>query len=151
MRHALAAALLLACAAPASAQSVGRAVEAGSVTFGPLPGQTLARGQCGLFIWSKTEQPVFMAFATDQPAEAKVRLGSRLRTLKRTAFEGDRVQGHFARQTFAGHGVRFTVDLTFATETVQDGAVIERGVLRLKEKRGEDVIVPVGGMAACQR
>ena len=76
---------LFACAGAANAQA---RVRAGDVAFEELPPQALAQGRCGLFLWARGAQPVFMFFASDQPAEAKVRIDGRARALARTAFDG---------------------------------------------------------------
>ncbi len=145
-------AIVLASSAPAMAQSGGGVAHAGVFDLESLPPQKLRSGQCGLFLWSRTDQPVFVVFAEDTPAQATVRIGGRNRLLKRTATGGERVMGHFEQQTFSAGRYAFDLSLSFdRTRPVQDGAIVDHGVLRTRDKTGEETIVPVGGMIGCQK
>jgi hypothetical protein len=144
--------VLLSASGSAAAQSAGERVDAGDVQLTGLPAQDLETGHCGLFLWSKSPRPVFIVFATDTPAKAKISLNGKMRQLKRTLVSGEPVFGHFEKQTFSGNGVTFQLDLTFDREKpVQDGAVIKTGVLRTRSKRGFEAVVPVGGMIGCRK
>jgi hypothetical protein len=148
----------LACAAVATlvagaalAQSVGDRISVGAIELQDLPAQTLSAGRCGLFIWSKTERPVFILFATESPARALVRIGNRELRLDRKQTSGEAVLGHYEKQTFAGGKHSFEIDLTFDREAqLTDGAVIQRGVLRTRDQKGFETILPVGGMIGCK-
>lgn len=65
---------------------------------------------------------------------------------------GESVLGHFEKQTFVGGKYRFDLDLTYERNgKVQDGAIIERGILRSRDKAGFETILPVGGMIGCKK
>lgn len=126
-------------------------VRAGEIWFEALPPQQLPSGRCGLFLWARSAQPVFVLVAYDTPNAAYVRANGRERALERTAFEGDRVHGQFERQTFSDGHLTLDVDLTFdERRPVRDGAIVEHGVIRVVGEEGWQTIVPVGGMVACQ-
>lgn len=134
----------------ASADRVRGTVEAGDVRFDELDSRPVQAGQCGMYVWAHGDQPVLMLIAYDNPAEAVVRPRGRERTLQRTAFEGERVHGHFERQTFTGRGLTLTLDVTLSQPgELRDGARIERGVIRLVDREGWETVVPVGGLVAC--
>jgi hypothetical protein len=149
----LAAAVLCAgAAAPlASAQSAGDHVEVGDLRLEALPAQDLIAGHCSLFLWSRSERPVFILFATDNPGRATVRTQGRTRTLERRTGAGERTFGQYRTQSFSGSGVAFDVELEFdADRPVQDGAVIKTGMLRTRTRDGSEAMLPVGGMVACK-
>jgi len=141
------AALLL--AASASAQE--SRLQIGDMAFDALPAQELAQGRCGLFLWARGAQPVFVLFASDAPAQARVRIDGRDHELRRTAFSGESSHGHFERQTFSNGRLTLEADLAFdETRPIRDGAIIERGMLRIAARDGAETVAPVGGMTACK-
>lgn len=126
-------------------------VEAGGMKFGALPSQTLKPGQCGLFLWSRTERPEFIVFVPDNPARATAIINGRIRQLDRKTKSGDLVLGHYRKQSFASGAFAFELELTYdADRTVKDGAIIRQGVLRTYDRKGGTTVVPVGGMIGCQ-
>lgn len=136
----------------AHAQSTSNQVDVGGVRLDALPSQKLSPGRCGLFLWSRSERPVFILFATEAPAEATVRVGGRNRTLARKSQSGERVFGHFEKQVFANNQYSLEVELTYdTTRPIQDGAIIKQGVMRTYDKNGFATVLPVGGMIGCQK
>lgn len=141
----------MAAAGPCFAQSAADHVEAGDIRFEGLPQQPIESGHCGLFLWSRSERPVFILYVQDNPAKGTVRLGGKLKAIDRTSTAGKRVFGHFEKQNFSGAGVAFEVDLSFDEDSpVKDGAVIRTGVLRTRMKDGAEAVLPVGGMVGCK-
>lgn len=136
----------------AQAQDSGMmAIEAGEVTLEALPSQPLPAGRCGMFLWSRGDQPMFVLVAYSNPGEAMVRADGRNRFMRRTAIGGEPQFGHFERQTFADGRLTIGVEVEFDPERpLTDGAIVRQGVLRLRDRRGWDTIVPVGGMVACR-
>lgn len=130
-------------AAPQSRQTVG--LEA-------LPAQSLESGRCGLFLWLREAQPVFVFVAYDQPAQARIRTGGRTHDLPRTRFAGEPAYGHFERQTFSDGAVTLDLNVRFDPDRpIRDGAVVREGVLRIEGGDGWQIVAPVGGMVACKR
>lgn len=117
-----------------------------------LAPQQLNPGACGMFLWAQSgERPVFVFVALANPAEARVRRDGRDRTLRRTAADGQSEHGHFESQTFSDERITIETDVQFSTtRRLQDGAVIESGVIRVRDREGWETIVPVSGMVACQ-
>ena len=138
--------------APAYAQGTSNQVDIGGIKLEALSAQKLSPGRCGLFLWSRTQQPVFIMFAYESPAGATVRIGGRDRQLVRKTTDGERVFGHFEKQTFSSNQYSFDVELTYDTSRpIQDGAIIKQGVMRTTDKQGFATVLPVGGMIGCQK
>lgn len=145
------AATALAIAGVAGAQSVGEQVSLGGFALQGLAAQTLTPGRCGLFLWSKTERPVFILYATENPAQALVRISGHDKKLARKTTSGESLLGHYEKQTFAADKYSLEVDLTYARDgKMTDGAMIERGVMRSRDAKGTVTVVPVGGMIGCK-
>jgi hypothetical protein len=105
-----------------------------------------------MFLWGQSAgEPVFVLAAYAQPAEARVRIDGRDRTLRRTAAEGQSASGHFERQTYTDRGVSITVDVEFAADRAMvDGVAIEQASMRVLDSDGWETIIPVGGLVGCQ-
>lgn len=150
--------LIAACAASSAGRSQARgsaavgAIEAGNLRFDALAPQPLRSGVCGMFLWARSAQePVLVLAAFSIPTEARVRVRGRDHILRRTEAEGQASFGHFERQSFSDGRLSLVVDVTFdASGRLRDGAAIERGVIRTTDRRGEEIIIPVGGMVACE-
>lgn len=147
----LAVAMTSACLAGGALAQRDGGVEAGGMKFQALPSQTLKPGQCGLFLWSRNERPEFIVFVPDNPARATANINGRIRQLDRKTRSGDRVLGHYRKQSFAAGAFAFELELTYDVErTVKEGAIIRQGVLRTYDSKGATTVVPVGGMIGCQ-
>ncbi|MBY0562964.1 MAG: hypothetical protein K2P58_02160 [Hyphomonadaceae bacterium] len=127
-------------------------IDAGAVQLETLAPQPLNPGQCGLFLWAQgSQEPAFVFVSYNRPAEAIVRPNGRERRLARTAGEGATVSGVFESQAFSDGRMTLSVDVTFDPEReLHGGAVVDRGVLRLRDQDGWETVIPVGGLAACQ-
>jgi hypothetical protein len=138
----------------AHAQSTGETRPAGGLELEALPAQQLERGRCGLFLWAREAQAqqVFILVAYDEPAQARIRTGGRIRDLPRTSFAGEPAYGHFERQVFTDAAMTLDLRLNFdSSRPVRDGAVVRDGVLRIEDRGGWQIVRPVGGMVACKR
>ena len=146
------------CGATSASRDQARAVaavgvlEVGNLRFDALAPQPLSSGVCGLFLWARSAQePVLVLAAFSNPTEARVRLRGRERNLRRTAAEGEASFGHFERQTYSDDRLTLVVDVVFDTSgRLRDGAAIERGFIRTRDRGGEEIVIPVGGMVACE-
>lgn len=129
-----------------------QSIEAGGLRLETLAPQRMDAGQCGLFLWAQgSQQPAFIFAAFNEPAEARVRPNGRERTLARTAVDGQAYSGVYENQTFTDGRLTVTVEVTFdPNRALRDGAVVDHGVLRLRNEDGWETILPIGGMAACQ-
>lgn len=152
LKRAVCAAAAFVLAGAAMAQSNSSQVDIGGVQLEALSAQKLSPGRCGLFLWSRSERPVFIMFATEAPAQATVKIDGRNRQLARKTTSGERVLGHFERQIFANGQYSLEVELAYdRSRPIQDGAIIKQGVLRKTDSKGFATILPVGGMIGCQK
>lgn len=152
LKRAALALAVLASAGSAVAQNVGERVDAGTFQLQALEAQNLKAGSCALFLWSRSERPVFILFAPDNPAKATVRIDGRIRTLDRKTTSGARVLGHFEKQSFAGGKYAFEIELVYdQNRPIQEGAIIDHGVLRTRDAKGVVTVVPIGGMIGCRK
>lgn len=147
----MAAALRIAALACALLVAAPSAAQQGEAVLTELPPQSLQAGACGMFLWSRGPQPAFVFVAYDTPAVARIAVSGRTIALRRTAFTGERVSGHFERQTFSDGSATVEADVRFDLDRpIRDGAIIGEGVLRLVSPGGWQTVTPVGGMVACQ-
>lgn len=148
---ALTAVVLAGCAAsPSNLASALAAAGAGaSIPLEELPPQHLAKGQCALFLWSRGAAARRVVMALNEPPMARIRVAGRTLDLARTDWDGRSSFGHFAHQTFAADGVTLTLDLGDRRE-LQGGAVVTSGVLDYRDPAGWSIVLPVGGVIACQ-
>lgn len=136
------------CVAPVAAQQAATP----DLTLERLEPQTLEVGECGMFLWSRANEPELMLVAWDKPGLARFRANGRVYSLPRVAFSGESANGHFERQRYSDGGVTVHLDVSFDRERqLRDGAYVRDGVMRVTSRRGWETVAPVGGMTACQR
>ncbi len=105
-----------------------------------LPPQRLVPGRCVTFLWTRTEAPVRLAMLDETAQTMRLRRG-------RQMFDIAQQSPGF----FAGHGYRVTVSLDFGErQQIVGGNIVESGAMRIELDGGEGLVVPVGGMRACQ-
>jgi hypothetical protein len=158
LKRALGPALMALCLAGCGAFGGGGAPSAAvpeseELRLEAVPPQRLAPGECGLFLWAQgATQATLALVAFDNPARALYRPNGREREAARTSFSGARVHGHFEEQTFYDRDRTITVSLAFETERpITEGAAVQSGVIRVRDRGGWETVVPVGGMVACQK
>lgn len=123
----------------------------GGLPLEALPTQTLAGGQCALFLWARTTPPRRVFMALQDPAVARIRIEGRSVDLPRTAGEGDSVYGHTPIQRFEGEGITLTIKIQMdARSGLVGGAVIPSGSLEYRDAKGWETIIPVAGIVGCQ-
>ncbi len=121
-------------------------------SLGTLKPQTLDVGQCGLFLWSRSEDQAFVAVAYNQPSFVRVRVDGDDRQLERTAFGGEPLSGLFERQTYEGGRVKLRIEIDLnSVRPMRDGAIVSRGAVHVTIQGEQESVVPVGGMIACKR
>jgi hypothetical protein len=151
-RALIALAALALAAGAASAQGPRRADPAPSIAVEALAPQTLVKGKCGLFLWTRTADPQFVFVAFDTPAEARMRVSGRNVTFERVAFDGLPRAGHFERQTFQAGDLSIEAEIDWDdVRPVRDGALVRQGTVRLRAASGWETLMPVAGLSACQR
>ena len=119
--------------------------------FGRLAARKLSKGSCGLFLWTKSSDRKLVFFSTPNGG-ASVVLGGAEVELERSAVEGAEVLGLYERQTFIRPNERLQVTVGFERRPGMDrGVVVPQGSLRLVRPDGWEMILPVGGLVACEQ
>lgn len=156
MRTSLAEAMAAACAvavcvAASSAWAEPAPAPTGGLPLEALPTQTLASGQCALFLWARTTPPRRVFMALQDPAVARIRIDGRSLDLPRTAAEGESAYGHAPVQRYEGEGIILTITIQMdARSGLVGGAVVPTGSMEYRDARGWETIIPVAGMVGCQ-
>lgn len=124
---------------------------AGGLPLGEAPAVRLQSGQCALALWTLGAPATRIAIAVSQPASLRVNVNGRGLDLARSDYDGDPVFGHYPRQTWAGDGVLLTLRTGFSTrEGMVGGAVTQDATLGYRGPDGEEMVIPVSGLVACQ-
>jgi hypothetical protein len=113
-----------------------------------LPAQTLAAGECGLFLWTADAPNRFVFFAkSNNTAKVLLPTGSENLSL---ATQGGTLFGQFmTRSTYAAPGK------TSVSVSLEPGEVIEGGQraksarLRFSDAKGWETVMPVVGLTHC--
>lgn len=125
--------------------SVAAPVDDG-LPLGTLPSQSLAAGDCALFLWKAGSEARLIAMVRLEPAVARIVLDGRILDLARAdggkAFDQARYAGPVASLSIG-------VDLE-QTPGLARGAVVRGGTLEVQRTGGESIVVPVAGMFACR-
>lgn len=139
------------CAASSPAWAEAAPAPTGGLPLEALPTQTLASGQCALFLWARTTPPRRVFMALQDPAVARIRIEGRSVDLPRVAAEGESAYGHAPVQRYEGEGITLTMTIQMdARSGLVGGAVIPTGSLEYRDARGWETIIPVAGMVGCQ-
>ena len=116
-----------------------------------LPPQTLEPGDCGLFLWSKTDTTKFIFFRRAGDSTASVLIGETVTPLLAEDFSGDIFGQFFTEQTFTSQNSAHAISLRFEPgDELVDGARIDNGILRITDPEGWLTTIPVLGVRACQ-
>ena len=145
--------LVAGCAATTSSPQppATQQVAASDGEFGRLAARKLSKGSCGLFLWTKSSDRKLVFFSTPNGG-ASVVLGGAEVELERSAVEGAEVLGLYERQTFIRPNERLQVTVGFERRPGMDrGVVVPQGSLRLVRPDGWEMILPVGGLVACEQ
>lgn len=121
------------------------------LALGPLPQQTLAPGQCGLFLWTRVPDRQLVFFSDVSSQRAHIKLNDSDVTLTRTEARGERALGLYPYQKFSAGDLFVTVNVIVeAREGLTSGAMIPRGTLRLERSGDWEAIIPIAGLIGCQ-
>jgi hypothetical protein len=146
-----AACVVLCAAAAPPARAETAPAPTGGLPLEALPTQTLAGGQCALFLWARTTPPRRVFMASQDPAVARIRIDGRSLDLPRAGAEGESAYGHAPVQRYEGQGITLTVRIEMdARSGLIGGAVVPSGSLEYRDAKGWEIIIPVAGMVGCQ-
>ncbi len=133
-------------AAPAAASS-----DPGAPRLGVLSPRSLARGECGLFLWTRAEPPELVFFSNPETGRAAIVVDGAERSLRRLSAEGSGAAGRPGAQTFATEAGDVSLRLTIQeSEPVQSGYRVGAASLRVTKADGWSGVVAAAGLAACQ-
>lgn len=123
-----------------------------TIEIGALPTQTLAAGECGLFLFAAKPTRRFVFFATAAGARALMKIDGNLIPFDRVAGTGQVIDQHFTEQSFIASAQNLSLHVSIDTATGAIGGTrIRGGSLRLSRDDGWSVVVPVGGATTCQQ
>lgn len=121
-----------------------------SVPSSGLGPQTLAPGECGLFLWSQTDVSKFIFFSRALSDSAVFAQGEDPVSLSQTLAGGD-IFGQFnTRMTYVSNDGRQLELSVTPGELLDGGQRIEQGLLSLTDREGWLTKLPVLGVRACQ-
>ena len=116
-----------------------------------LEAQTLASGECGLFLWTVSEPRSFVFFSKAGAASALVFLDGETASMSQASAEGA-IFGQFMTEiTYVASNENVTLIVY-----IEPGTLLEQGQrtktarLTFTNSEGWETIVPVGGVRACQ-
>ncbi|WP_300393103.1 hypothetical protein [Henriciella sp.] len=112
--------------------------------------QQLAKNECGLFLWSKTDPTQLIFFERAQTGRATVQIGSKAVEVTQTINRGEIFGEFMTEQGFAapdGEQILLTI---VPGEPLQAGQRVEAGKLEISTPEGWRTLIPVLGVRACQ-
>ncbi len=152
----VAATLLASCATREKTQDTEAVRRLASTTTQPsiptagLPAQTLAAGECGVFLWGQTTPRRFVFFSETTSGEALILVGDEARTLKQTAARGEVIGSFLTESDFRAADDQLTASLVIVPgDQLEDGQRIGSGRLVTRGKDGWETVLPVAGLYAC--
>ncbi len=123
---------------------------AGENHIGMLSPQTLAAGECGLFLWSRSSERNLIMF-NGRDGMAHMVINGQSVKFPRLQAEGEQILGQFEKQTFQQSPYTLYIEVKFEKRAgISRGAVVPQGSLRMVSEGGWEVIVPIGGLVACE-
>lgn len=115
-----------------------------------LPPQTLAPGECGLFLWTRREQPSFVFFSRTGTESASVWLDGQEVDAQRTSFGGDIFGQELTEQGFSlPDGKEVQLNLS-PGELLVGGQRIPEATMTVIDLEGWKTMTPVAGVSVCQ-
>jgi hypothetical protein len=138
---------------PPPRQAVATSAAAGGeeLALGELRPRELARGRCGLFLWTRAAPPTFVFFADAETGAAAIVIDGRERSLRRLSVGAPVAGGRPGAQTFSTESGDVSLRLTVQqTEPVEGGYRVAAASLRITKVDGWSGVVATAGLAACQ-
>lgn len=115
-----------------------------------LPTQSLLPGECGLFLWTRREQPEFVFFSKGASETALFWSDEKTLVLDRVRFGGEVFGQQLTQQGFrASDGRDIHLSMTPGDELIS-GQRIPEASLTITDDEGWKTLVPVAGVTACQ-
>lgn len=126
-----------------------QAIAASEVPASGLGPQALAPGDCGLFLWSKTDESSFIFFSRAVSGVAVFKPEEEVLNLQQIG-TGGTIFGQFNTQQSYAVGDGSLVEVTFdAGDTLTGGQRISDGLITITDREGWRTKLPVLGLRAC--
>lgn len=117
---------------------------------GGLGPQTLAPGECGLFLWSKSDLSKFVFFSKAASGTSVMARGEDTLSLTQTGAGGD-LFGQFNTLATYEEPSGITVEMSIIPgEALEGGQRLQSGLLTVSDTEGWRTKYPVLGLRACQ-
>lgn len=123
------------------------ATSANSVKPKALSAQTLAPGECGLFVWSAGEDKIFTLFSRSKTNSGVWFGPNGEAALKITGRSGVPTNGQYPKQDFADAGLSLVLK---SPEVITQGTRYKQGTLKQQSPEGGYKVTPVVGLSMCQ-
>jgi hypothetical protein len=144
---------VVSCASSVSSSGAGEGIFESTLLTLPAEGlgpQTLATGDCGLWLWSQTDVDKLIFFSLGQSGRAKLRLAGSTQELQQESATGE-IFGQFLTNTVYADQLGGRVNVSLAPgEELIDGQRISSGLITWTDSEGWQIKAPVLGVRACQ-
>lgn len=116
-----------------------------------LPPQTLAPGECGLFVWTSEAPHRFVLFEDERARRVKIAHGGEILELDVPPQRADFLPGDRFDRLYPAEGRErvFTLSGTVG-EPTRSGVRIERALLKVRRADGTEIVRPVLGVRSCR-
>ena len=139
-------ALLLALAAdpPAAPQMID------GLPIAALARQSMPTEGCAAYLFNAGKTRVLVAMANATPGTLRLALDGKVADYARGTQTGSIGFGFATTTEYRGGDVTATIDLTVQTrKDLTQGAVVERGTLRIDRPGQDTIVLPVAGLIGC--
>ena len=115
-----------------------------------LPPQELQVGECGLFLWTRREQPQFVFFSKSGEETAKFWTEGREIALDRTGLGGEIFGQQLTEQDFSdAAGKTYELRMT-PGDLLVSGQRVPEATITVMDAEGWKTLIPLAGVSACQ-
>ncbi|WP_262689891.1 hypothetical protein [Kordiimonas aestuarii] len=119
--------------------------------FSALPAQTLAKGECGLFLWLKRDDAPLVFFQRSGSLAAEMIVDGSLRALTRDGAERPIGMSFFEKQNFVDDDLRVNLRIQVeADRSLQKGLKVPAGMVSIDTAEGWSAALPVAGAIGCK-
>jgi hypothetical protein len=122
----------------------------GSVPSEGLPPQSLAAGECGLFLWGMSAPRKFVFFANGTTSNALILLNDQPQRMSMLTAGGDVFGQFLTEMRFQSAPEGGTVSVSIKPGDVLDGGQrVDSGNILFRDAQGWETVLPVTGVRAC--
>lgn len=115
-----------------------------------LPAQELLPGECGLFLWTRRENPEFIFFSKAGSETAVFWLDDAVQNLSRTSAGGDIFGQQLTEQTFVLQDGRKMEMSMVPGDMLVGGQRVPEVSIRVLDAEGWATMIPAAGVTVCQ-